>query len=168
MRLSLRSRPIHHIPSPAFRHSIKSPSINPRSLFDYRRGQPRCLLSRYRSLTSPPHEYVALTQQGKRGGSVGVAIAISWDCARIGDGLKLGCGKLLDHTLQVFPALDGKGKRVPLLQQRARTFFFDILIFKSCSRSIIIPLRYNGTIRAFGLLDQWIHYYVTHGWSHQI
>lgn len=27
--------PVHHDPSPAFRHSIKSPSINPRSREDY-------------------------------------------------------------------------------------------------------------------------------------
>jgi len=38
-RLSRRSRPIHHCPSPAFRHSIKSPSTNPKSL-----------------VVSPPHE----------------------------------------------------------------------------------------------------------------
>lgn len=32
--LSLRNRPIHHDPSPAFKHSIKSPSIKPKSRFD--------------------------------------------------------------------------------------------------------------------------------------
>lgn len=32
--LSRRNLPIHHDPSPAFRHSIKSPSTNPRSRFD--------------------------------------------------------------------------------------------------------------------------------------
>lgn len=31
MRLSLRNRPIHQDPSPAFRHSIRSPSMKPRS-----------------------------------------------------------------------------------------------------------------------------------------
>lgn len=30
-RLSRRNRPIHHCPSPAFKHSIKSPSTNPKS-----------------------------------------------------------------------------------------------------------------------------------------
>ena len=38
-RLSRRKRPIHHCPSPAFRHSIKSPSTKPRS-----------------RVVSPPHE----------------------------------------------------------------------------------------------------------------
>jgi hypothetical protein len=35
MRLSRLSRPIHHEPSPALRHSIRSPSTNPRSRLDY-------------------------------------------------------------------------------------------------------------------------------------
>jgi len=34
-RLSLHSLPIHHDPSPALRHSIRSPSTNPRSRLDY-------------------------------------------------------------------------------------------------------------------------------------
>lgn len=51
-RLSRRSRPIHHCPSPAFRHSIKSPSTNPKSL-----------------VVSPPHEYTARHQHGNRDGS---------------------------------------------------------------------------------------------------
>lgn len=51
-RGSLRSRPIHHEPSPALRASIKSPSMKPRSFF-----------------VSPPHEYVARHQQGNLGGS---------------------------------------------------------------------------------------------------
>ena len=38
-RLSRRNRPIHHCPSPAFRHSIRSPSTNPKS-----------------RVVSPPHE----------------------------------------------------------------------------------------------------------------
>ena len=59
-RLSRRKRPIHQEPSPAFRHSIKSPSTNPRSLF-----------------VSPPHEYIALHQHGNRVGKLGVAVAIS-------------------------------------------------------------------------------------------
>lgn len=58
-RLSLRKRPVHHEPSPALRHSIRSPSTNPRSLFD-----------------SPPHEYVALHQQGNRVGRLGATCAI--------------------------------------------------------------------------------------------
>jgi hypothetical protein len=33
MRLSRLKRPIHHEPSPALRHSMRSPSINPRSRF---------------------------------------------------------------------------------------------------------------------------------------
>lgn len=57
--LFLRNRPIHQDPSPAFRHSMRSPSMNPKSLFD-----------------SPPHEYVALHQQGNRVGSDGIALAI--------------------------------------------------------------------------------------------
>lgn len=39
IRLSRRSLPVHHCPSPALRHSIRSPSTNPRSFF-----------------VSPPHE----------------------------------------------------------------------------------------------------------------
>ena len=39
MRLSRRRRPIHHDPSPAFRHSIRSPSMNPRSFLVCRVGQ---------------------------------------------------------------------------------------------------------------------------------
>lgn len=35
IRLSRLSRPIHHEPSPALRHSIRSPSTNPRSRLDY-------------------------------------------------------------------------------------------------------------------------------------
>lgn len=50
-RGSLRSLPIHHCPSPAFRASMRSPSMNPRSF-----------------LVSPPHEYVAWHQHGKRAG----------------------------------------------------------------------------------------------------
>jgi hypothetical protein len=34
IRLSRRNLPIHHDPSPAFRHSIKSPSTKPKSRFD--------------------------------------------------------------------------------------------------------------------------------------
>lgn len=52
---SLRSLPVHHRPSPAFRASIRSPSMNPRSF-----------------LVSPPQEYVARHQQGKLGGRSGV------------------------------------------------------------------------------------------------
>ena len=33
-RLSRRSRPIHHEPSPAFKHSMRSPSTKPKSFFD--------------------------------------------------------------------------------------------------------------------------------------
>ena len=33
IRRSRRRRPVHHCPSPALRHSIKSPSTNPRSFF---------------------------------------------------------------------------------------------------------------------------------------
>lgn len=36
--LSRRSLPVHHDPSPALRHSIRSPSMKPRSRFDYRHG----------------------------------------------------------------------------------------------------------------------------------
>jgi hypothetical protein len=35
IRLSRLSRPVHHDPSPALRHSMRSPSTNPRSRFDY-------------------------------------------------------------------------------------------------------------------------------------
>lgn len=35
IRLSLRSLPVHHDPSPALRHSIRSPSMKPRSRFDW-------------------------------------------------------------------------------------------------------------------------------------
>lgn len=49
-----RNLPVHHEPSPAFRHSIRSPSMNPRSRFD-----------------SPPQEYTALHQHGNRVGSGG-------------------------------------------------------------------------------------------------
>lgn len=51
-RLSRRNRPIHHCPSPAFKHSIKSPSTNPRS-----------------RVVSPPQEYTARHQHGNRIGS---------------------------------------------------------------------------------------------------
>lgn len=54
MRLSRRKRPVHHDPSPALRHSIRSPSINPKSCFD-----------------SPPHEYTARHQHGNLVGSSG-------------------------------------------------------------------------------------------------
>lgn len=64
-RLSLRKRPIHQDPSPAFRHSMRSPSTNPRSLFD-----------------SPPQEYVARHQQGNRVGRLGATCAII-DAARM-------------------------------------------------------------------------------------
>jgi hypothetical protein len=36
MRLSRRNLPIHHDPSPAFKHSIKSPSMKPKSRLDYK------------------------------------------------------------------------------------------------------------------------------------
>lgn len=63
---SRRSRPIHQRPSPAFSASIRSPSTKPRSRF-----------------VSPPHEYVALTQQGNRAGrSEGAPMA-----ARYSEGL---------------------------------------------------------------------------------
>lgn len=32
--LSRHNRPVHHDPSPAFRHSIRSPSMNPKSRLD--------------------------------------------------------------------------------------------------------------------------------------
>lgn len=35
--LSRHSLPVHHDPSPAFRHSIRSPSMKPKSRLDYRR-----------------------------------------------------------------------------------------------------------------------------------
>lgn len=54
---SLRSRPIHHRPSPALSASMRSPSMNPRSF-----------------LLSPPHEYVARHQQGKAGSCSGAPI----------------------------------------------------------------------------------------------
>lgn len=59
-RLSRCKRPIHHDPSPALRHSIKSPSMNPKSRFD-----------------SPPQEYVARHQHGKREGRLGATCAIA-------------------------------------------------------------------------------------------
>src|SRR4051794_21743838 len=65
MRLSRLSLPIHHDPSPALRHSIKSPSTKPRS----------------RSV-SPPHEYTARHQHGNRVGRSGAVLAIvhrRWD-----------------------------------------------------------------------------------------
>lgn len=52
MRRSLRSLPIHQDPSPALRHSIKSPSMKPRSLS-----------------VSPPQEYTARHQHGNRAGN---------------------------------------------------------------------------------------------------
>ena len=55
-RGSRRSLPIHQRPSPAFSASMRSPSTKPRSRF-----------------VSPPHEYVALTQQGNREGRSGGA-----------------------------------------------------------------------------------------------
>ena len=58
-RLSLRNRPIHQEPSPAFKHSMRSPSTKPRSRFD-----------------SPPHEYVARHQQGNRVGRLGAACSM--------------------------------------------------------------------------------------------
>ena len=66
-RGSLRNRPIHHSPSPALRASIRSPSMNPRSF-----------------LVSPPQEYVALHQQGKRGGNSCGAPILTYT-ARFGD-----------------------------------------------------------------------------------
>lgn len=59
IRRSRFNLPIHHEPSPALRHSIRSPSMKPRSRF-----------------VSPPHEYVALHQHGKRVGSWGAVSAI--------------------------------------------------------------------------------------------
>ena len=56
-RGSLRNLPIHQEPSPALRASIRSPSMNPRSFF-----------------VSPPHEYVAWHQHGKRAGIGGAPI----------------------------------------------------------------------------------------------
>lgn len=70
MRLSRLSLPIHHDPSPALRHSIRSPSTNPRS----------------RSV-SPPQEYIARHQQGNRLGKSGALLAIVnilWGCRRKG------------------------------------------------------------------------------------
>ena len=69
IRLSLRSLPIHHDPSPALRHSIKSPSTNPRSRLD-------CILISIGYLqalqpaqhTSPPQLYTARHQHGNRVG----------------------------------------------------------------------------------------------------
>lgn len=71
--LSLRNRPIHHDPSPAFKHSIKSPSIKPKSRFD-------CAIvwlelqtveiAMCTGLTSPLNEYMARHQHGKRVGKV--------------------------------------------------------------------------------------------------
>jgi hypothetical protein len=37
MRLSRFKRPIHHEPSPALRHSMRSPSMNPRSRLVYKK-----------------------------------------------------------------------------------------------------------------------------------
>jgi hypothetical protein len=49
MRRSRLSRPIHQDPSPALRHSIRSPSMKPRSFLLCRDGQPLfALLSRVR------------------------------------------------------------------------------------------------------------------------
>jgi hypothetical protein len=59
MRLSRLSLPIHHDPSPALRHSMRSPSIKPRSLS-----------------VSPPQEYTARHQQGNRVGNSGATLAI--------------------------------------------------------------------------------------------
>jgi hypothetical protein len=60
---SRRSLPIHQRPSPALRASMRSPSTKPRSRF-----------------VSPPHEYVALTQQGKRAGRSGEAPMVVLVC----------------------------------------------------------------------------------------
>lgn len=70
IRLSRRSLPIHHDPSPALRHSIRSPSTNPRSRLDcvsvsilnHRR------LDVNGSRTSPPQLYTARHQHGNRVG----------------------------------------------------------------------------------------------------
>ena len=59
MRRSRRSLPIHHDPSPALRHSMRSPSMKPRSLS-----------------VSPPHEYTARHQHGNRVGRPGEVFAI--------------------------------------------------------------------------------------------
>lgn len=59
MRLSRLNLPIHHDPSPALRHSIRSPSMNPRS-------RP----------VSPPQEYTARHQQGNRVGRSGALLAM--------------------------------------------------------------------------------------------
>lgn len=59
-RLSLCSRPIHHWPSPRFRHSISSPSINPRSVF-----------------FSPPQEYKARHRKGSFVGTLDCDIMAS-------------------------------------------------------------------------------------------
>jgi hypothetical protein len=65
MRLSRHNLPVHHDPSPAFRHSIKSPSTKPRSRFDYITSVRIGLDCQHAALpTSPPHEYVALHQHG--------------------------------------------------------------------------------------------------------
>jgi len=68
-RLSLHSLPIHHDPSPALRHSIRSPSTNPRSRLDYFTVSIlRVLEFQMQSHTSPPKLYTARTQQGNREG----------------------------------------------------------------------------------------------------
>lgn len=58
--LSRCNLPVHHDPSPALRHSIKSPSINPKSRF-----------------VSPPQEYTALHQHGNFEGNCGASGAIA-------------------------------------------------------------------------------------------
>lgn len=59
---SLRNLPIHHRPSPAFNASMRSPSMKPRSFF-----------------VSPPQEYVAWHQHGKRAGIEGAPISQATD-----------------------------------------------------------------------------------------
>jgi hypothetical protein len=67
IRLSRRRRPIHHEPSPALRHSIRSPSTKPKSLFD-----------------SPPQEYTARHQHGNFVGSCGGSGAMAIYTSRLG------------------------------------------------------------------------------------
>ncbi len=79
---SLRSLPIHHRPSPALSASIRSPSMKPRSF-----------------LVSPPQEYVAWHQHGKReGASRGPPmLSVCSECELNG---VVQCGRIADVGLE--------------------------------------------------------------------
>ena len=72
--------PVHHCPSPAFNASIKSPSINPKSLFD-----------------SPLKEYIAFVHTGNRVGIPGAVVAMMFMLGSVFCDKRMCCTTLFAH-----------------------------------------------------------------------